>query len=978
MIVKKIIVALAALMIFATLATASAKEAENLNIFGHNTVPCTNIYGFEEKYDGYETGIDYFDGKLVRVINRNGSDETATGFNMYSWELIKDSLGNFVPVETANYIVVDYYYHSPDETPALVGNRMGWVQGKVVPRDNLSKKLAFAWNTKVMSTPMVANKWDKLVISLKDDKTAFATLEKYRKKGAHFLHQFKFYPLERDMGKNDVLYIGDVTFQSWDPREKMPDAERKLTFLTCGKDESFVILAKDLEYVTLPEYKGELPQNARLSGWENSYDGRIYHPGESYRLLAGCDVSFVPKLRYSFDFSALDGAYINGYEDGSFRPQNSITRAEACKIIASLINPESKAFSSASFSDVLPDAWYYNSVATLDNIGAFENVWKGTLNPNEPITRAEFIQLVYSVCDGKGQNEKYTVVSDLIPADFCYDAVMYAMNEGIITGYEDGSFKPLNKITRAEAVTIINRLIGRVFNENALAAQKFSDIEGHWAKGQIIASASKTSDGNFEKNNTKKEYVLSGSSAKDYIPALYEQSDVLCADAIRRGIDAVSEQMKKDILSTGNTEEYYADRMTGQRWYVSEKHGDDANDGKTPQTAVKTITGLTGKMRFPVKGTSILFERGGVYRGQTNVTPGMIYGAYGEGEKPVLTGSLKNYADPSLWEKTDVENVYVLKEKLTNVGIICFDHGLYDYGNYDALYGKNRIYGKNISKYSSLLEDLEFYCDVDTLYVRSDGGNPGERFQSIEIGNTVRIFDGAAADGVVFDNLSMRNTGTHAIGLRSCTNITVTNCVFSWLGGSLLGKHGETTTQYGNAIENYGNSDGFYVNNNWMYQIYDTAVTHQGSDSAMENIEYSENLMEYCHWGIECWQTGENTCRQKNYRSRYNLLRNGGYGWGSIVTDRQELARLYSFSKVNGKNEDMLCEYTIIDRCSGFLIDVDANSKEKFSHNIYVQDEDKTVGGLKGDGASACRDSAYQIKKKLGDEDCVFVLIPRK
>ncbi len=554
---------------------------------------------------------------------------------------------------------------------------------------------------------------------------------------------------------------------------------------------------------------------------------------------------------------------------------------------------------------------------------------------------------------------------------------MYAMNEGIITGYEDGSFKLLNRITRVEAVTVINRLVGRVYNENALAATKFSDIDDHWAKGQIIASATSKAENTFVVQSEEKEYILTGTGAEDYLTSLYEQSKNLSGDAIRRGIDTVADRMKKDILSTGNTEEYYGDRMTGQRWYVSEKNGDDANDGKTPQTAVKTLSGLAAKLRFPQKGTSVLFERGGVYRGQTNVTPGMIYGSYGEGEKPILTGSLKNYADPSLWVETDVKNVYKLNEAITNVGIITFDHGLYDYGNYDALYGKNRIYGKDISDYSALHEDLEFYLSPRVLYLRSDHGNPGERFSSIEIGNTVRVFDGAVR-GAVFDNLSLRNTGTHAIGLRDSYDITVTNCIFSWLGGSLLGKHGETTTQYGNAIEIYGNCDGYYVKNNWMYQIYDTAVTHQGGDCAMENIEYSGNLMEYCHWGIECWQTKEiGSPTQKNYASRYNVLRNGGYGWGSIVSKRQEQSRLYCFSTVESKNSNMLCEYTVIDRCAGYLLDVDSKSNEKFDRNIYVQNEDMTLGGLKGKGIAAGRDSAHEIKKQLDDENCVFVLIPR-
>ena len=969
---KKITSVFLAILIVISLIPAVFSAGNSVNLHGKQVVPSTNILGFEESYDGYETSMVIYDGKMVRSIYRNGEDETKTEFNMYYWGCIRDEKEEYVRLETSNYIVIDYYYYSPDKTPALLGNRMRWEQGRIAQADNPLKHLGFAWSHKVSSTEMVANKWDKLVISLKDDNIINGKLENYRKKGSHLVGQFKFYPLEKDMGKNDILYIGDVTFQSFDPREKTPDTQRTITFESIDKTENKSVNAKDFDCITIPEYHGELLENSRFAGWVNSFDGKTYLAGESYEMLSGCDIIFAPMFRYSYDFSSIDTGYINGYEDGTFRPQNQITRAEACKIISWLIgvNPKEK----SGFSDVTSDKWYFPYVTTLERIGAFDGIYSENFGGDTPISRADFIRLVYAICDGGTKSRRLSSLSDLVPGDDCYDAVMFAMDKGIITGYEDNSFKPLGKLTRAEAVTVINRLIGRSYNENAQNASVFSDIDTHWAKGQIVAASTKLSDSTFDVVTDENKYLPVGNSAKENITALYDQSANLSGDAVRVGIDKISDIMKKNVLKTGNTEEYYGDLMTGQRYYISEKNGNDDNDGKTPETAVKTMAALVSKLRFPKKGTAILFERGGVYRGQTNIIPGVIYGSYGEGEKPILTGSLKNYADPSLWEETEVKNVYKLKESIKNVGIITFDHGLYDYGNYDGLYGKNRIYGKNIGHHSALLEDLEFYSSEDTLYLRCDGGNPGERFSSIEIGNTVRVFDGAAVYDVVFDNLSIRNTGTHGIGIRSGTNVTVTNCVFSWLGGSLLGEHGTTTTQYGNAIEIYGSCDGYYVKNNWFYQIYDTAITHQGSDSTMQNIEYSENLIEYCHWGIECWMSGI----QKNYASKYNLLRNGGYGWGSVVSQREHQAELYAFYNIDAKTENMLCEYTIVDRCAGLLMEIDSRSTEKYNSNIYVQDEGKALGGLKGKGEAAGRDSAYRISRALDDDTSVFVLIPKK
>ena len=956
-----------------------AAQYDGLKNVGMQVIPCTLIDGFEESYEGYETSIDYFEGKQVRIIKRTGADKTSHRFNMYRWAPLKDKDGNFIPLETANYIVIDYYYHSPDEEPALEGNRMGWVQGFVVPETDVADRQSFGWGNEMKSTEMTANKWDKLVISIADNESAAKTKEKFRKKGPYFLHQIKLFPLERDMGKDDVLYIGDITIQSFDPNGKSGFENRTFRFYNSEDDKEKKTAAHekkalDLEYIKIPEFSGKAPENSVFTGWLNLYDGKKYFPGESLQALSGCNVDFTAVYEYCPDFSKLENAYINGYEDGTFKPQNQITRAEACKILASLVDPEGEKSCEVSFSDVSQNDWFYSSVATLEEMGALD-IWKDKLEPNTAIKRHELVELVYAVAGYSAESKKMLFLSDVYPDDRYYDAVMFGVSSGIITGYEDGTFKPKNNITRAEAVTVFNRLIGRAYNETA-ASPKFSDIETHWAKGQIIAAASSKSD-NLWTLKEKATFALTGNRAKDYVVSLYNQSKDLSGDAVRDGIDRVADKMKEDILNTPNTEEFYEDRMTGTRWYVSEKNGNDENDGRSPLSPVKTIAGLNKKMRFPQPGTSVLFERGGVYRGQVNVTSGFIYGSYGEGEKPVISGSLKNYADPALWEETDVKNVYRMTESITNVGIIVFDHGMYDHGNYDGLYGQPRIYGKNISEYSSLLKDLEFYSSPDTLYLKSDKGNPGERFSSIEIGNKTDIFDGNARD-IIIDNLSIKHTGAHGIGLGSSYNVTVTNCEFSWLGGSLLGKHGETTTQYGNAVEIYGNCDGYYVKHNWMYQIYDTAVTHQGNDYSMENIEYSENLMEYCHWGIECWiKPVSGSPSLNHYVSRYNVLRNGGYGWGSIVTNRQDSARLYSFSMVDAQNSDMLCEYTVIDRCSGYLLDIDKRSSEIFRSNIYVQDEGYTLGGLKGKATAATKDSARLIYDNLGDKNQVFVLIPK-
>ena len=951
---------------------AADEAVAPLDTFGEQKVPASNISAFENGYAGYAKSMDVFEGRTSHVLKRTGTDATENGFCYYRWGTLLDEIGEPIPLSGAKYIVVDYYYQSSDAEPALNGHQMTWTQVNICGDKDITSGVSFGVSVKSRNG-MVANKWDQLVFPLGE-----ASAEKRAKltDDIYYLRQMKLYPLlgEANMGKTDVLYISDISVQSWDPAVGNIILDRKASFLASDADSAAltVVNTKDLEYYTIPDFAGTAPENMEFLTWHCTFDNKTYKPGASVQMRAGQDISYIPVFNYVFDFAGLETAYINGYPDGTFLPQNNVTRAEACKIIASLVNPAGKDMGTTAFADVTADAWYYNAVTTLESLGAL-SIWSGNFEPNEKITRSEFVEIIYAIADKNQGSVRLSNVSDVKAKDRFFDAVMYAVSNGIVTGYEDGSFKPQNNITRAETVTVINRFIGRV--PNGQGDSKFSDISSHWAKGQIIASATAKADGTWTCDNTEKAYVLVGTSAGEYIKALHTQAKSLTGDAVRTGVDVIAEQMKKDILGTKNTADIYGDLMSGNTYYVSEKNGNDENTGKSPDKALKTLAALEKKLRFPKKGTAILFERGGVYRGQINMLQTCIYGAYGEGEKPIITSSPKNFADPSLWKATDAPNVYELTDKLANVGVMAFDHDFADHGNYDALYGVPRYYGKHVSGYANLSKDLEFYPTNDTLYLYCEGGNPGERFKSIEIGPKVTTMGGSGTD-VVVDNLNVRFTGAHGIGVTYAKNFTVTNCEFAWIGGSQMGSYDSGSGSYGNAVQLYGSCDGYYVRNNWMYQIYDTAVTHQGVDYTMNNIEYSGNLMEYTHWGIECWiSKSTKSPETNNYIAKDNVLRNCGYGWGTIVANRQSAARLYSFTTLDAKNSNLRCENNILDRSAGYLIDVDKRSSEEFDSNIYIQNKNARIGTLKGKSANALNNSAEVILSTLKDKNLVFILV---
>ncbi len=718
------------------------------------------------------------------------------------------------------------------------------------------------------------------------------------------------------------------------------------------------------------------------------------------------------------DFAEQTEAYVNGFEDGSFRPDEKLTRAQAIELVVNATTDKSliKGKHTSAFSDISKSDWYYDSVAYLEMLCVLPSEWQGELCPNDTITRAEFVAIANSLLERYSESAKLLDFIDVTSDNPYYIHIMSAFRAGAITGYGDGQFCPDNPLSRAESVTIINRYLSRVPNAEVTAI--FEDTAGHWAMGQITAAATGVEENTwfYEESGAGASFVMpaGATGAEDYVKALYAQSQYLSGKAIRDAVDVISEQMKKDILYTPNTEEIYGDKIK-EAYYISEKNGKDTNrsieDDYIYKTPYKTYAGLIANKTLK-SGDAVLFERGGIYR-QGNVIDsvnGVIYGSYGEGNKPLLMRSKQDYADAKLWVKTEWENVWKCTDSLYNVGIIGYDHDLFDYteDSYSELYGD--IYNmntfdftgpgdmdKDLAFYSVLSSDVALYeahhpdgpaIAANELYVYSTQGNPGSRFSSMEIGEGYNIF--TTGNNVIIDNLAMKFTGAHAVGFGDCENLTVTNCVFSWLGGSVLRAATETSAavNYGNAVEIYGSCNGYYVENNWTYQIYDTGVTHQSSDGAsniiQEDVHYTGNLIEYVHWGIEFYNAAKENEDESNdsvdytrdIYDYYNVCRMGGYGWGSLTRNRTKSAQLYCGASLSA-NYDQFTEYNIFDRCAGYLISLPENSTETDNKNIYIQDIGCTLGRLKGT-TRTCSYNAYSaINKYLGDENAVVVVIDK-
>ena len=156
-------------------------------------------------------------------------------------------------------------------------------------------------------------------------------------------------------------------------------------------------------------------------------------------------------------------SYLIGYSDGTVRPNGRITRAEVATIFFRLLTDDARQrnwSSENNFSDVSADKWYNNAVSTLCHMGVLGGYSDGTFRPNAPITRAEFAKIAVSFAQANG-SAVYSYFTDVKTTDWFAPYVTAAKDNGLIEGYSDGSFKPENRITRAEACAIVNRVLGR-------------------------------------------------------------------------------------------------------------------------------------------------------------------------------------------------------------------------------------------------------------------------------------------------------------------------------------------------------------------------------------------------------------------------------------------------------------------------------------------------------------------------------------
>ena len=654
---------------------------------------------------------------------------------------------------------------------------------------------------------------------------------------------------------------------------------------------------------------------------------------------------------------------ITGNADGTFDPQGNLTRAQAATVMSRLdkmvkslsLGEQNEPDYKAKDGDFyLLGAWdlYYSGTALGTNyegvgvtdadpvpyLGEDENglsfyyAQRGDntygiglarrTDPNEltaddsfsidavqdriDLSRYPFIRVGYSVPDGCSAS--FSVFSE-----DRYEH--YVVREGghevdMTTGEEGGEWR----------YGIVDLTGSDTFDADSLRVSLTLNGTGALRVRYFAAFPDKASAEAFDLSAHAADLSAYGGEIAEFRAATDADLDAAYAEADTKAqsiINSASAYTKKDVKGTS--------------YYISSINGDDKNDGKSPATAWKSFTNLYKIWQnglvvtsIPKAGDGVFLERGSVFRqyeaGEYDclkLAQGVIYGAYGTGEKPLITNSFDLGSKTGKWVATEWENVWRLDADIHDMpGNIVFKKGDRESWGIFVMVSdpKNPFSGENSVPYGwvsngeesfesggvpfsspgDLCHNLEYIGDIENggLWLYCDKGNPGEVYDEIIIsrsGDLVKYEGGSRLTTMPtrLDNVAVKYTGGGGFFMFGAENVYVTNCVFEWIGGQYQ-SYKDGNVRFGNAVQNWGSCDGVVITDCYFKDIYDAAVTTQGRTGVMRNFYSNGCVLDKCDLSYEFFNDGnDGESELVNLYLTDNYVIDNGIGFCDVRTDRR-------------------------------------------------------------------------------------------
>ena len=345
-----------------------------------------------------------------------------------------------------------------------------------------------------------------------------------------------------------------------------------------------------------------------------------------------------------------------------------------------------------------------------------------------------------------------------------------------------------------------------------------------------------------------------------------------------------------------------------------------------PETSLDEVNALD-----LAPGATVLFRRGGVWRGQLRVRSGtpdhpVRYGAWGEGPAPILQPSLDR-SEPGRWRREPGGLWRAETGAAVDIGNVILDHG--DGG---CLFKRGSR--------ADLLRDRDFWFDPSTgsVLVRSDAGNPAARWRSIELARKLHCVDEAGAHDVVYEGLAVRYGAAHGFGGGGVKRISIKHCEVSWIGGGILYVDDfGNGVRYGNGIEFWGSAEDVSVEHCRVRQCFDAGLTNQSSEpgTVQRGIHWFCNDVSNCEYSYEFWVQGEGSV-VADLRIEGNSFRDAGAGWGHAQRWNPSAAHL-RFQDTTASVSGMILEGNSFCRSADVLARIfnDWRGEVRFSTNTW-------------------------------------------